>query len=137
MKSVLFILFCGLQVSVFAQSDSEGLIMKSIFFGGGRWDIDTQQEQELIDFLDGFPNIEHYEISVHGHTDNIGSVSYNQWLSEMRSNEVLLILKEYGLLLDNIEVDAFGELAPAFDNSSFDGQLSNRRVDVILKPIIL
>ena len=116
---------------------AEPYLIKSIYFGGGSYYIDGQQIQELNEFLDGIPNIEQYEINVHGHTDNIGSREYNKWLSEMRSDAVFqrLLLKD--IPADIILIQDFGEDNPLYDNKTWQGKLHNRRVDVIIKPIVI
>ncbi|MBT8219138.1 MAG: OmpA family protein [Bacteroidia bacterium] len=111
--------------------------IKSVFFGGGSYYIDQEQEHELIEFILEIEDLREYEIEIHGHTDNIGSVSYNQWLSEMRSFEVLDIISELELNKTGIQVHDFGELSPYYDNHTWEGKLSNRRVDVIIRKITM
>lgn len=113
----------------------ENYYIKSVFFGGGSYQIDPDQRQEVIDFVLNIEDLREYEIVLHGHTDNIGSKDFNQWLSEMRSSEVLDILSELFLDKAGIEVRDFGEESPYFDNRSWAGKLSNRRVDVIIQKI--
>ena len=108
--------------------------IKSIYFGGGSYYIDQQQIQELHEFLEGIDGLEQYTIIVHSHTDNIGSLEYNQWLSNMRSNATIRALKGWGIPPEIISTDNFGELNPVYDNSTWDGKLRNRRADVILIP---
>lgn len=107
----------------------------SIYFGGGSYLIDDEQTRALAGFLEQVHRIEEYQIEIHGHTDNIGSLSYNQWLSEMRTLAVADLLKELGIpegLINHID---FGEQAPVFDNDTWEGKIRNRRVDIILKRI--
>lgn len=109
----------------------------SIYFGGGSYYIDGQQIQGLSDFIDAIPNIENYAISVHGHTDNIGSVEYNNWLSNMRTEKTLDELVKKNIPRDIITISDFGEHNPVYDNSTHQGRIMNRRVDVIIKPLIM
>jgi len=117
------------------QIKQENYYIKSVFFGGGSYQIDPDQRQEVIDFVLSIEDLREYEIVLHGHTDNIGSKDFNQWLSEMRSSEVLDILSELFLDKAGIEVHDFGEDSPYYDNRSWAGKLSNRRVDVIIQKI--
>ena len=116
---------------------AEPYLIHRIFFGGGSYYIDDQQIQELNEFLDQFTDLENYEIEVHSHTDNIGSIEFNQRLSFMRSRSVVrhIILKN--IPEEIILIEDYGELNPLYDNSTWDGKLSNRRVDVIIKPVVL
>jgi outer membrane protein OmpA-like peptidoglycan-associated protein len=109
----------------------------SIYFGGGSYYIDAQQESELFKWLDGIDNIENQLISIHGHTDNIGSYEYNQMLSRYRSEAALIRLIQKGIPRDVISIEDFGELNPIYDNSTWEGQRKNRRVDIIIKPLII
>ena len=60
-------------------------IIRSIYFGGGSYYISDNQRSAINHFLDSLPHLENYQISISSHTDNIGGVEYNQWLSQMRS----------------------------------------------------
>ncbi|MEM6966224.1 MAG: OmpA family protein [Bacteroidota bacterium] len=93
-----FLIFTFLLVSLVATAQNQGPpYIKSIFFGGGDYYIDSQQKQELNDFLDAINGLEQYQIYVTSHTDSIGSIEYNQWLSQMRSSSVIKILEERGI----------------------------------------
>ena len=108
----------------------------SIYFGGGSYYIDSDQTQELYDWLDGIDQIDNMEISVHSHTDDIGSRAYNERLSRMRSESAIMKLVEKGLRQEMMSIEDFGELNPVYDNSTWEGKLKNRRVDIILRPIV-
>lgn len=109
----------------------------SIYFGGGSYYIDKDQEQELYKWLDDIPELENQEISIHGHTDDIGSMQYNRMLSRYRCEAALLKLLNKGILREQITIEDFGEENPIYDNSTFKGKLKNRRVDVIIKHIVM
>ena len=134
MKSILpFILIVTCSINISAQNDDPAFI-KSIYFGGGSHYIDGRQIQELNEWLDKFPGLEGYDILIHSHTDDIGSLEYNKRLSEMRSHAVIRVLEQRGLRPETINKEDFGELSPVFDNSTWEGKLKNRRADVILIP---
>ena len=110
-------------------------LIKSIYFGGGSYYIDNNQFLELKKFIESFGNIENYTITVHSHTDNIGSPEYNQMLSEMRSAMTVRKLTELNVPEHIISIHDFGEYNPVYDNSTFEGRIRNRRVDIILWPV--
>jgi outer membrane protein OmpA-like peptidoglycan-associated protein len=110
-------------------------LIKSIYFGGGSYYISGEQQQSLAEFIKGFPNIENYKITVHSYTDDIGGVEFNQMLSEMRSQMAIYELLELNISRELIEVHDFGEYNPVYDNTTLEGRLMNRRVDVILWPV--
>ena len=120
---------------VCAQQETDKLIRKSIYFGGGSYYIDELQKDELRNFLSDFESFDNYEIVIFSHTDNIGGKEYNEWLSMMRSHAVVYELIQHGIPDDIIEKKDFGQENPLYTNQSWDGRLMNRRVDVILVPL--
>lgn len=120
-----------------SQEVDTAIHVKSIYFGGGSYFIDHIQQEELFEWLDSFPQIEQYEIIIQSHTDNIGSVAFNQRLSEMRSQSVYIKLMEYQVQPEAVDIVDFGEYLPTYRNESYHGKLANRRADVILKPVSL
>lgn len=112
----------------------EPQLIKSFYFGGGSYFIDGFQIQELENFINSIEGVHNYSITVHSHTDNIGSVEYNQRLSELRSEAAISELLKLHISLERMEIKDFGKYNPVFDNSTLDGRLQNRRVDIILWP---
>ncbi|HMQ07591.1 MAG TPA: OmpA family protein [Saprospiraceae bacterium] len=109
-------------------------IIKSIYFGGGRYYIDEEQKQEMLDFFETII-LENYEIHIHSYTDDIGGAEYNQWLSRMRSRATLQMLMDAGIPVEHLFVKDHGMFNPKFDNNTWDGRLKNRRVDIVLWPL--
>jgi outer membrane protein OmpA-like peptidoglycan-associated protein len=126
-----------LSVSALAQQYQDE-IRKSIFFGGGSYYVDEVQIEELYDWLDSIPNLlEKYDIHLISHTDPIGGKEYNDWLSKMRSEAVEQIILNRGDISERkITIKDWGLENPVYSNTSYSGMQMNRRVDVILYPII-
>ncbi|GJM27679.1 MAG: hypothetical protein DHS20C17_03140 [Cyclobacteriaceae bacterium] len=118
----------------FSMSGQEHEIIRSIYFGGGSYYITESQRNAISNFLDSLPHIENYQISISSHTDNIGGVEYNQWLSQMRSEAVMYQLIEKEIPRDKVIIRNNGQYNPYFDNKTYIGRLSNRRVDIIFTP---
>lgn len=117
-----------------AQQDQ---LRKSIYFEGGSYYMDEEQSIELSRWLDSIPNLlDKYEIQLISHTDPIGGKRYNEWLSKMRSQMVfdLLIRKDIPERFIHVKDWAFEN--PVYSNQSHRGMLMNRRVDVILHPVV-
>ena len=70
------------------------------------------------------------DINVIGHTDSMGSVEYNQGLSERRATAVKEYMVSEGIDGNIIDASGEGESNPVADNSTDDGRALNRRVDV-------
>ena len=109
-------------------------IVKSIFFRGGSYYIDEEQKIDVLKFLDE-QILENYEIHIHSHTDPIGGKEYNEWLSKMRSMSTYRMLEREGFLMDHIYIKDHDFTNPDFDNSTWEGRLKNRRVDIVLWPL--
>lgn len=112
-------------------------IRMSIYFGGGSFDIDDYQAGELYQWLDSVPNLlEKYDIQLISHTDPIGGKQYNEWLSRMRSEAVQQLLLNKEIPEYKISIKDWGLENPVYSNDSWSGMQMNRRVDVILYPIV-
>ena len=70
------------------------------------------------------------ELMIEGHTDDTGAADYNMKLSKRRADSVVAYLKAQGVAGNRFSVKAFGETAPRFDNSTKEGQVKNRRVEI-------
>lgn len=114
----------------------DSLLRKSIYFGGGSYYIDEQQIRELKEFIEGVENLEFYEVNIFSHTDPIGGKEYNEWLSERRSEAVFQELLDIQVPLEIIKIRDFGYSNALYTNYSSGGRRMNRRVDVILWPIV-
>jgi outer membrane protein OmpA-like peptidoglycan-associated protein len=134
--AVLFIFLLSGNISLLGQDlTPDPSLIKSIYFRGGSYYIDNNQFLELKQFIDSFSNIQSYTITVHSHTDDIGSPEYNQKLSEFRSIMAVRKLVELQVPENIISIHDFGEFNPIYDNSTFEGRIRNRRVDIILWPV--
>jgi outer membrane protein OmpA-like peptidoglycan-associated protein len=80
--------------------------------------------------------MEKYDIQLISHTDPIGGKEYNEWLSKMRSEAVQQILLNKQIPENKITIKDWGLENPVYSNQSYQGMQMNRRVDVILYPIV-
>jgi outer membrane protein OmpA-like peptidoglycan-associated protein len=86
--------------------------------------------QEMADVFDKYPNT---RISVQGHTDSVGSASYNQRLSDRRADSVAGYLESLGVRSSRIDSIGYGESSPRSSNSTASGRQQNRRVEIHVK----
>lgn len=75
-------------------------------------------------------------VHVIGHTDSVGSEEYNQRLSERRAQSVVDYLALQGVMRDRLRADGMGESQPRATNETAAGRQLNRRVELIVKPIV-
>lgn len=73
-------------------------------------------------------------VQIIGHTDNVGSASYNQDLSLRRALAVSNILAAEGVLVSRISTVGMGESQPVSTNLTESGRAQNRRVEIIIVP---
>lgn len=73
-------------------------------------------------------------LRVAGHTDSVGSDSYNQRLSEHRALSVKDYLALRGVAPQRLTAVGYGESRPLASNSSAEGRAANRRVELDLIP---
>lgn len=74
------------------------------------------------------------EVFVVGHTDNVGTASYNLDLSQRRADSVASILFAGGVSPARVVAFGEGESRPIATNLNADGQALNRRVDITIRP---
>ncbi len=75
------------------------------------------------------------QIIIEGHTDNIGTESYNYELSKKRAKTVGDYLKKNAVVGKiPTKIDGYGSKLPIANNATKQGQEKNRRVNIILIP---
>jgi len=106
-------------------------------FEGLNFDVDgfsinkkvEEQLKPLVDYLKENPEV---NIAVYGHTDNIGSKTYNKQLSERRAKTIGLYLVDNGLSPFRIAWQGYGDEKPLLTNATEEGREKNRRVEFII-----
>jgi outer membrane protein OmpA-like peptidoglycan-associated protein len=123
-------------VSVVREGDNINLIMPgNITFTSGGHQLTSDFLQVLDSVVLVLNEYKNTIIVVAGHTDNQGSNSSNQALSERRAATVSNYLMSKQVTNARIESIGFGELHPIDDNSTDAGRSQNRRVELSLLPI--
>jgi outer membrane protein OmpA-like peptidoglycan-associated protein len=94
----------------------------------------------FVPSLDKVANIvwEYNQTVVHiiGHTDNIGSENYNMNLSQRRAGSVAEFLAARGISWQRLRTEGRGEWEPRASNATSAGRQLNRRVEMVIKPVI-
>jgi outer membrane protein OmpA-like peptidoglycan-associated protein len=86
-----------------------------------------QNVQQISDIIKKYPED---RLIIVGYTDNVGSDSYNQQLSERRARAVKLAMVAGGVPAASVEAMGQGESNPVAPNTSADGRQKNRRVEL-------
>jgi len=86
--------------------------------------------REMAKVFDNYPNTTLY---VEGHTDSIGTASYNKRLSLRRADSVANYLEEIGVKGGRINTYGYGESEPRTTNRTATGRQLNRRVEIHIR----
>jgi outer membrane protein OmpA-like peptidoglycan-associated protein len=118
-----------------AEATDRGLVLTlgNTLFETGRADLQpfaTSSLDKLVVFLNDYPD---RNVTVEGHTDNVGSVEMNQTLSQHRADSVKSYLVKSGIQSRRLTATGIGETQPIADNTSASGRQQNRRVEVIIE----
>ena len=88
--------------------------------------------QKVAGILQRYPNT---VIDVVGHTDSVGSESYNMTLSRQRAESVVYYFASQGVASNRLVALGRGESQPRATNDTEAGRQLNRRVEIYVKPI--
>lgn len=83
---------------------------------------------QIISLLSQNPDL---KLAVEGHTDNAGTPTHNQSLSEARARTVVATLTAQGVAADRLQATGFGQTKPIADNATEVGKAKNRRVELV------
>lgn len=103
-----------------------------ILFGFDSSDLMPTSRENISEMAETLIKYDDTNILIEGHTDDKGTESYNQQLSERRASSVGDLLKSLGVASSRISEVGYGENAPIADNSTEDGRRLNRRVEVAI-----
>jgi outer membrane protein OmpA-like peptidoglycan-associated protein len=106
------------------------IVMNRITFERGKDKLLPESYSELDNIYKMLSEHQKMVIQLEGHTDNAGSSSANLKLSEGRVNAVRSYLVNKGIKKNRIEVKAFGGSKPVANNSTEEGRIKNRRVEI-------
>jgi outer membrane protein OmpA-like peptidoglycan-associated protein len=85
--------------------------------------------RELAASLHKYPDT---DLVIIGHTDQVGTIDYNQALSERRARAAAAYLVSQGVSGARIDARGLGETEPIATNDTEAGRMANRRVEVAI-----
>ena len=103
-------------------------------FGFDTSDLSPEAQSAIDEFAGQLKNEnKNVYIEIQGHTDSVGSETYNEELGLLRAESVRRYLNQkHGFPLHRINVISYGESAAIADNTSRDGRSQNRRVALVV-----
>lgn len=119
-----------------ARTDDDELkvtMRNEILFDFNSAGLRSSSRDELREMADVFNRYNDTTIVVAGHTDSVGSTSYNQGLSNRRANSVSNYLEDLGVRGSRLDAIGYGESRPKASNSTSSGRQQNRRVELYVR----
>ncbi len=104
-----------------------------ILFDFNKYNLKKEAREVLDAVVKQLQNIPYTLIVVAGHTDDIGSETYNYRLSLKRAQSVANYLKAKGIPSDAIKTIGYGEKRPRVPNDIPEHRAMNRRVEIVVK----
>jgi outer membrane protein OmpA-like peptidoglycan-associated protein len=89
----------------------------------------TRPLEKLVAFMEDNPE---RIVLIEGHTDNVGSSTYNVDLSLRRADAVATLLQEKGVDASRIVTRGYGKEFPVVSNATATGKQQNRRVEIVI-----
>jgi OmpA-OmpF porin, OOP family len=108
------------------------IALYGIYFDTGKTDLKMESKAQLVEIAKFLNSETGAKIIVVGHTDNAGSIEFNQTLSQQRASAVATVLiRDYGIAQGRIIAKGVGNYCPVASNASEDGRAKNRRVELV------
>lgn len=108
------------------------VVLNNVFFESGSAKLLEKSNFELENLAQLLQDHRQIKIKIFGHTDNIGSVTDNQKLSEARAEAIYRYLLRKNVDQSRMSFLGLGESQPISDNDTEAGRQKNRRTEFIL-----
>lgn len=105
-----------------------------VYFDTDKYNIDSEDQTVIAEAKAAAEKLGSPIVKISGNTDTVGSVDYNQKLSEMRAQAVAKVLEAGNTPVRAMVTEANGELKPALVTADETEEQRNRRVEIILEP---
>ena len=123
----------GVEVTRPSEAEINVNLTNDILFDFNSAALRRESQQTLRDLAANFQRYPDETISVEGHTDNVGSATYNQTLSENRAYSVKNYLVDQGVPGSRVTAVGYGETRPKTTNDTPEGRQLNRRVEIHIR----
>jgi outer membrane protein OmpA-like peptidoglycan-associated protein len=101
-----------------------------LLFDFGKTDLQETNKMNLRKLSESLKQYPDTELLIEGHTDNVGSDSFNQNLSQNRAAAVANYLNSVGVSMARLKPEGRGEAQPIASNDNDSGRQQNRRVEI-------
>jgi len=109
--------------------DEQSIHLDIINFHFDSAELTDEALELIVPISEQLNDASEFAIEVIGHTDSVGTIEYNQKLSEARAQSVSEELKKSGVSEDRLTTSGKGELEPVETNETKEGRRKNRRTE--------
>ena len=106
-------------------------VFKNIHFDFDKFSISSSAKKELTSIRETLFDNPKIVLQIHGHTDDLGTLSYNQGLSERRAKAVAMYFIDQGIVPERISYFGHGNTKPFTKDKTEKARALNRRVEFL------
>lgn len=124
---------CSSEETMMEEMESKGFVTLHINFETAKADIKPESMGIIDQVVALLRENEALNISIEGHTDNVGTAASNKTLSENRAKSVMNAIVARGIDKSRLSTKGWGQDKPIADNKTEEGRAKNRRVEIVKK----
>lgn len=109
--------------------EGESVVLNNIFFKTNSAELESSSIAELNTLVELLTKNANISIEISGHTDNVGSATYNLELSTKRAQSVKAYLESKQIASYRLSAVGYGQTKPIADNNTEEGKAANRRTE--------
>ena len=103
-----------------------------ILFDFNKYSLKPEAKNQLNKFAADMTDMPATNITVYGHTDNVGTAEVNKKVSNKRANTVAKYLESKGIAKSRVTAEGLSYDFPVADNDTEEGRAQNRRVEIYI-----
>jgi outer membrane protein OmpA-like peptidoglycan-associated protein len=111
--------------------DAKGHVALYINFDFDKSDIRPESQPIIDEMVKLMKNNPTLNLTIEGHTDNVGAPDYNRRLSDARARSVVAALTSRAIGAGRLKAVGYGQDKPIADNGTDEGRAKNRRVELV------
>ncbi len=129
----LLVMSCSDEETMRDELNKTGFVTLHINFETGKADIKLESQKIVDQVAEMLKTDDSLNVSIEGHTDNVGTAGFNKTLSENRAKSVMSAIVSRGIEKSRLSAKGWGQEKPVGDNKTEDGRAMNRRVEIVKK----
>ncbi|MCQ2959284.1 MAG: OmpA family protein [Bacteroidales bacterium] len=118
-----------LDIQLMPVAKDSKIVLRNVFFDTDKSTLKPMSYNELDKLVEILTSNAKMKIEIGGHTDNVGSKTYNQKLSQERAEAVVNYLISKNISSDRLSFKGYGFDEPIATNDTPEGRAQNRRVE--------